>query len=45
VATAMTNYKGIPPEESAANLVARIDALGTEESGTFWHAKGEPLPW
>ncbi len=45
VATAMTHYKGIPAEESAANLVARIDALGTEESGTFWHAKGEALPW
>jgi NAD(P)-dependent dehydrogenase (short-subunit alcohol dehydrogenase family) len=45
VATEMTGYRGIPPEESAANLIARIDALGSEDSGTFWHAKGDPLPW
>lgn len=45
VATEMTCYRGMPPEESAADLVARIDALGAEKSGTFWHAKGDPLPW
>lgn len=43
--TEMTGRQGIPPEEAAADLVARIDALGPEQSGTFWHAKGEPLPW
>jgi NAD(P)-dependent dehydrogenase (short-subunit alcohol dehydrogenase family) len=45
VATEMTGRQGIPPEEAAADLVARIDALGPEQSGTFWHAKGDPLPW
>jgi NAD(P)-dependent dehydrogenase (short-subunit alcohol dehydrogenase family) len=45
VATDMTGRQGIPPAEAAADLVARIDALGPEHSGTFWHAKGEPLPW
>lgn len=45
VATKMTGGQGIPPEEAAADLVARIDALGPEQSGTFWHAKGDPLPW
>ncbi len=45
VATGMTGHQGIPPEEAAAHLMARIDALGPEESGTFWHAKGDRLPW
>ena len=45
VATEMTGRQGIPPEEASADLVARIDALGPEQSGTFWHAKGDPLPW
>lgn len=45
VATEMTGHQGIPVEEAAADLVARIDALGPDDSGTFWHAKGDPLPW
>lgn len=45
VATEMTGRQGIPPDEAAADLVARIDALGPEQSGTFWHAKGDRLPW
>ena len=45
VATEMTGHRGIPPEEAATDLVDRIDSLGPDESGTFWHAKGEPLPW
>jgi len=45
VATEMTGRQGIPPEEAAADLIARIDALGPEQSGSFWHAKGDPLPW
>ena len=45
VATEMTGHRGIPPEEAAADLVVRIDSLGPEESGTFWHAKDGPLPW
>jgi NAD(P)-dependent dehydrogenase (short-subunit alcohol dehydrogenase family) len=46
VRTRMTGSQGdLSPEQCAANLLARIDTLGIEHSGTFWHAKGEPLPW
>jgi NAD(P)-dependent dehydrogenase (short-subunit alcohol dehydrogenase family) len=45
VATEMTGGRGIPVQESAANLIARIDSLGLEQSGTFHHADGQPLPW
>ena len=45
VATEMTGGSGIPVQESAANLIARIDSLGLEQSGTFHHADGQPLPW
>ncbi|MEM7192527.1 MAG: SDR family oxidoreductase [Pseudomonadota bacterium] len=45
VATGMTGHRGIPVEEAAADLVERIDTLGPEETGTFWHAKGDRLPW
>jgi hypothetical protein len=26
-------------------LLARIDSLTLETSGTFWHANGQVLPW
>jgi NAD(P)-dependent dehydrogenase (short-subunit alcohol dehydrogenase family) len=45
VATRMTGFSGISTEESAAGLIARIDELGPEDSGGFWHANGERLPW
>jgi NAD(P)-dependent dehydrogenase (short-subunit alcohol dehydrogenase family) len=45
VATEMTGRHGIPVQESAANLVARIESLGLEQSGSFHHADGQPLPW
>jgi len=45
VATRMTGFAGIPAEESAAGLIARIDELGPSDSGGFWHASGERLPW
>lgn len=47
VRTRMINFnpKGIPPEESVRGLLARIDALTLENTGTFWHANGEVLPW
>jgi NAD(P)-dependent dehydrogenase (short-subunit alcohol dehydrogenase family) len=47
VQTQMTNFTagGITPEESAKGLVARMDALTLENTGTFWHANGEVLPW
>lgn len=45
VATDMTGGTGISPADSAAGLVARIDELSLENSGTFWHAEGYVLPW
>lgn len=39
------NPHGISPEEAVRGLLARIDALNLENSGTFWHANGEVLPW
>lgn len=45
VATRMTGFSGISTEESAAGLIARIDELRLEDSGGFWHANGEELPW
>lgn len=45
VATDMGSAKGIPVEESATNLIARIDQLGLSNSGEFLHANGDPLPW
>ncbi len=46
VRTGMTGGQGmVGPEESAAGLLERIDALTLETSGSFWHANGEPLPW
>lgn len=45
VATEMTSNSGIPTSESAEGLIARIDALQLQDSGSFWHANGERLPW
>ncbi|MCX7946062.1 MAG: SDR family oxidoreductase [Hydrogenophilus sp.] len=46
VRTRMVGFAGdITPEESAAGLVARIDALTLETSGSFWHQNGSVLPW
>ncbi len=47
VSTGMTNFNpsGISPETSVKGLLARIDALTLETTGTFWHANGEILPW
>jgi hypothetical protein len=39
------NPQGISPEESVRGLLARIDSLTLDNSGSFWHAKGERLPW
>lgn len=39
------NPNGITPEEAVRGLLARVDALTLENSGTFWHANGEVLPW
>lgn len=47
VQTRMTQFSpnGISPETAVRGLLARIDALTLETSGTFWHANGEVLPW
>lgn len=45
VATEMTGHSGIPVAQSATGLIERIDSLGLAETGSFWHADGEPLPW
>lgn len=46
VRTDMTGGKGdVDADQSAANLIAKIDALTQADSGSFWHAKGQSLPW
>ena len=46
VRTDMTDHQGlVDAPESAAGLMARIDQLSMESSGSFWHANGEELPW
>lgn len=45
VSTSMTGYRGIPTSEAVEGLLARINQLNLENSGTFWHANGEILPW
>jgi NAD(P)-dependent dehydrogenase (short-subunit alcohol dehydrogenase family) len=45
VATDMTGGSGISAADSAAGLIARLDDLGPDTSGTFWHAEGYQLPW
>ena len=39
------NKIGITPEKSVKGLIARIDQLNLENTGTFWHSNGEVLPW
>ena len=47
VQTRMTNFndRGITPETAVQGLLARIDELNLDNTGTFWHANGEVLPW
>ena len=45
VATRMVGFSGIPPAEAARGLLARLDDLSLANSGSFWHANGEELPW
>ena len=47
VSTRMTGFtkNGISTEESANGLLNRIDSLDKNNTGTFWHANGEILPW
>ena len=46
VKTDMTGSHGtVAPDDAVRGLLARIDALGPGNTGTFWHANGEVLPW
>jgi NAD(P)-dependent dehydrogenase (short-subunit alcohol dehydrogenase family) len=45
VATDMTGGHGVPAQDSASGLVARMDELSLDNTGGFWHAEGYPLPW
>lgn len=45
VQTRMTDFSGIPPTEAVQGLLQRIDQVNLNNTGTFWHAKGEVLPW
>jgi NAD(P)-dependent dehydrogenase (short-subunit alcohol dehydrogenase family) len=45
VATEMTGRQGVSPEHAASGLIARMDELELDTTGTFWHAEGERLPW
>lgn len=45
VQTRMTDYTGISTQEAAHGIIQRLDHLTLDNSGTFWHANGEPLPW
>ena len=46
VQTRMTGFAGnLTPQESARGLIARLDDLDASNSGTFWHANGEVIPW
>jgi NAD(P)-dependent dehydrogenase (short-subunit alcohol dehydrogenase family) len=47
VQTRMTGFTpdGITPEVAVKGLLARIEQLTLDNSGTFWHSNGEVLPW
>ena len=45
VATDMTGRNGVPVSHAASGLIARMDELNLESSGSFWHAEGQLLPW
>ncbi len=46
VQTRMVNFSGdITPEQAAEGIAARIDGLTLENTGSFWHSNGQPLPW
>ena len=38
-------YGDITPDQAAERLAARINDLSLANSGSFWHANGELLPW
>ncbi len=46
VRTDMTGHNGLmDTDESASGLLARMDELTLDNSGSFWHSNGDLLPW
>ena len=46
VRTGMTSGQGfVDADEAAQGIIDRMDTLTLANSGTFWHANGEALPW
>ena len=46
VRTDMTGHDGlIDTDESATGLLARMEELTLDTSGSFWHTNGDLLPW
>ena len=47
VKTRMTGFtdSGITTETAVKGLLARIEELNLDNTGTFWHSNGEILPW
>ncbi len=46
VRTGMTGGQGFSDaDEAARGIIDRMDRLTLAETGTFWHANGEALPW
>ena len=47
VSTRMTGFtkNGISTKDSAIGLLERIKDLNESNTGSFWHANGEKLPW
>jgi NAD(P)-dependent dehydrogenase (short-subunit alcohol dehydrogenase family) len=45
VQTRMTGFSGITTEKAVQGLLARIDELTLDNTGTFWHSNGDILPW
>ena len=46
IQTEMTGHTGNDtPDTAAGQLLERIDQLNLDNTGTFWHAKGDVLPW
>jgi NAD(P)-dependent dehydrogenase (short-subunit alcohol dehydrogenase family) len=46
VQTDMVGGRGeVTPAHAVRGMMARIDGLSLENTGTFWHAQGEVLPW
>lgn len=45
VQTRMTGFSGITTAIAVTGLLARIDGLNLNNTGTFWHSNGDVLPW